>query len=88
MSNKLASIFALLSASTPKLNINGSYGTTRIEDIDFTKKKAPLPKGCKEYYFNTLGDFLNYNDGVWCYKCIASSDRVAIDKFNKWRDKQ
>lgn len=63
-----------------------SRGGMSIDDIDFTPKQPPIPKGCKEYFFNTLGDFLNKNDGVYCFKCIAINDRSAIRKFEKWRD--
>lgn len=58
------------------------------KDIDFTVKTPPIPNGCKEYFFNSLGDFINYNDGVYDFKCIAMSDKSAIKKFEKWRNKQ
>lgn len=44
----------------------------------------PIPKGCKEYFFNYLGDFINHNDGVYAFRCIALNDKSAIKKFEKW----
>lgn len=67
---------------------NASHSNpTRPADIKLNKKKV-IPNGCKEYFFNYLGDFLNHNDGVYAFKCIASNDKVAVKKFEKWRDKQ
>jgi hypothetical protein len=66
----------------------GSKDKTRINEIDFAPKQPPIPKGCKEYFFNSLGDFLNYNDGVYSFKCVAISDKSAIKKFQKWASKQ
>jgi hypothetical protein len=77
----IALAFSALGDLSSPLDTNSK---TSINDIDFTPKKAPLPKGCKEYFFNSLGDFINYNDGVYTFKCVAISDKSAIKKFNKW----
>ncbi len=62
---------------------------TRIEDIDFKRKQAPPPKGCKEYWFNAEGRFYN-GDGTRpilktevVFYCVASSDKKAREKFDK-----
>lgn len=54
--------------------------------------KKIIPKGCKEYFFVNSGTFFNNmprkNSGyVVIYQCIASSDKKAIEKFNKFKTK-
>ena len=44
---------------------------TKIEDIDLTPKTPPIPKGCREYYFNG-------------FTTIASSPKKAMEKYVKW----
>lgn len=90
----LFSIYAALGMfSDPMLNAGGSSGTTRIEDIDFTPKQPPLPKGCKYYWFSSNGDFESFTEIPYrtpdyvIYETIASSDKVAISKFNKFKTK-
>lgn len=61
-----------------------SKNDLRPQDIDITPKEAVIPNGCKEYYFNYLGEFINKNDGVYAFKCIAISDKSACKKFQKW----
>lgn len=48
----------------------------------------PIPNGCKEYFFNHLGEFLNKNDGLYAFKCVAINDKSAIKKFEKWATNQ
>jgi hypothetical protein len=57
------------------------------KDIDTT----PIPKGCKEYFFNKEGEFYNGVDGRppilktdVVFSCVASSNKSAIKKFNKF----
>lgn len=95
MSKKLIGMFAALTAlSDLMLNAGGSSGTTRIEDINFTPKQAPLPKGCKYYWFSYNGECESFTEVPYrtpnyvVYETIASSDKVAINKFNKWKQKQ
>jgi len=59
--------------------------------IDFTLNQPPLPKGCKEYFFNKEGEFYNGVDGRppilktdVVFSCVASSNKSAIKKFNKF----
>ncbi len=56
--------------------------------VNVIPKKPPVPKGCNEYFFNHIGDWINKNDGIYAFKCIASSDKVAVNKFNKWLNTQ
>lgn len=60
----------------------------RVEDFNGNMPEPPAPKGCQWYYFDHTGSFINKNDGLYAFKCIASSDKSAIKKFNKWAEKQ
>ena len=81
-------LLAFLSLAAMAENNFGTNIGLSEKDIDFTIKTPPIPNGCKEYFFNSLGDFINYNDGVYHFKCVAMSDKSAIKKFEKWRNKQ
>ena len=63
-------IFAALLESDPFAG--SKQNKTREEDIDFTPKEPPVPKGCKKYSFH--GGF----------ETIASSEKSALKKYNKW----
>ena len=61
------------------------------KDIDTTPKQPPIPKGCKEYFFNKEGEFYNGVDGRppilktdVVYSCVASSNKSAKKKFDKF----
>jgi hypothetical protein len=63
----------------------------RSEDIDTHPAQPVIPKGCKEYWFNTNGGFTNGLSGPEkilktdvVYYCIASSDAAAKKKFDKF----
>ena len=47
------------------------------KEIDFTPEQPPIPKGCKEYWFNSQGSFSNGGNSIpksdVVYYCIASS---------------
>lgn len=62
---------AMIMATMADSYMNPQERKTRIEDIDLTRKKKPIPAGCKKYKF---GDF----------ETIASSEKKAIEKYNKW----
>ncbi len=55
-------------------------------DIDFDPKQPPIPKGCKEYFFNKNGGFSNryMRHDELVFKCVASNDKSAIRKFHNW----
>ena len=58
---------------------SGDFGEPKGREIDEDKLrepvKKPVPRGCKEYQY---GDFT----------CIASSEKVAKRKYNKWLNQQ
>jgi len=65
-----------------------------INEIDFTPKQPPIPKGCKLYWFSSNGEYESFNyipvrtpDYV-IYTTIASKEEIAIKKFNKFISKQ
>lgn len=61
-------------------------GRSRLDHRNVTtyQPKPPVPKGCKEYYFNADGTFRhNLLDKPYHWYCVASSDKIAINKFNK-----
>lgn len=53
--------------------------------------KEVIPKGCKKYFFTISGSFCTdqkeWNDVTYVFECIASNDKVAEKKFNKWKSK-
>jgi hypothetical protein len=51
------------------------------------RPEAPIPKGCKLYFFDQDGAFsTNANRKDLCvFKCIAVNERNAKNKFNKWK---
>lgn len=51
-----------------------------------TPKKAPLPSGAREYYFNIKGiPSINLEDKTdSIYSCISLNEKNAIRKFKKW----
>jgi hypothetical protein len=61
----------------------------------FNSSKPPkpiIPKGCKEYHFTRTGHFDTtenmWNDIDYIFTCIASSDKNAIKKFEKFESMQ
>lgn len=47
----------------------------------------PIPKGCKEYFFNINGVFYSPMRKDECiFKCFAINDKNAIKKFNKFKE--
>lgn len=84
MNNRLLSMtlaFAALGDLSTPIDSNSK---TSINDIDFTPKKAPLPKGCQYYYFDVLGDCRNWDNGQYEFKCIAINAKSAKKKFDNW----
>lgn len=50
-------------------------------------KKSPkkvIPKGCSEYHFTKTGTQVSPTCTYIYFSCVASSSKVAIDKFNKF----
>ncbi len=61
-----------------------------LETFTPIPKEPPIPKGCKEYFFNKDGDFSNRHmrRDELVFKCVASNDKVAKKKFQKWLNSQ
>jgi hypothetical protein len=57
---------------------NGKSNLTP-EKIDVTPKNKPLPKGCKKYEFEYMGEL---------FSCISLNKKSALKKFNNWIDKR
>ena len=51
-------------------------------------KKPIIPNGCKEYHFTRSGRFDTtenmWNDIDYIFTCVASNDKNAVNKFEKW----
>jgi hypothetical protein len=49
----------------------------------------PTPKGCKQYFFNESGEFSTTQmlKTECVFTCIASNDKTAKKKFEKWNTK-
>lgn len=68
------------------------YDTSRYHTNDEPKEPVipPIPKGCKEYFFNEYDKFSN--DIAWkakcVFSCIAINDKNAEKKFNKWKNEK
>lgn len=58
------------------------------KEINKEPKKPIIPKGCKEYHFTRNGRFDTtenmWNDISYIFTCVASNDKNAIKKFEKW----
>ena len=74
MKNKLAMLGIMASMFD---NVNaGNSNKLKPKDIDVTPKKEPIAKGCKEFEF--------WHDGKQ-FKCVASNQKTANKKFEKWK---
>jgi hypothetical protein len=62
-----------------------SRGTnkTKPQNIDTTVHTV-LPNGCKWYYFTKEGEMYEYGSNSAFFKCIASSEKSAKKKFEKY----
>lgn len=88
-------LLGLLAMSLAMSTITGIDRESQIEKAPGKSLKnpgeKPIPKGCKKYYFTQDGWFTNSceQDEVddYIFNCIASSDKVAKKKFNKFKNK-
>jgi len=57
------------------------------KDINVTPKEPPIPKGCKEYFFDIDGNFSTERmlKSECVFKCVASNDNNAKRKFEKYK---
>ena len=58
---------------------------TRIQDIDFSKKVPPVPKGCQEYFFSESGEIFPNPSLETVFSCRAINAKSAIKKFLKYK---
>ena len=72
-------------------NTGFAQSSLKPKDIDTTTVQVPIPKGCKEYFFNKEGEFYNGVDGRppilktdVVFKCVATSNKSAKKKFDKF----
>jgi hypothetical protein len=51
------------------------------------QKPKPVPKGCKEYFFNQDGEFSTTKmlKSECVFKCVAINDKTAIEKFKAFQ---
>lgn len=70
--------------------IGTDNGDTRPEKITGKLPEKPLPKGCKEYFFNINGGFSTekMRRGEVVFKCVALNDKNAKRKFQTWYNKE
>ena len=63
--------------------------TLRTENLN--ADKVPIipkpPNGCKEYFFNSSGEFSTTKmlKTECVFKCFAINDKNALRKFTKWK---
>lgn len=88
MKGYIGRILPFLLASQLFENNNYAPNERPIHGARPKESDKPIPKGCKEYFFNHLGEFLNKNDGIYAFKCVAINDKSAIKKFEKWVSNQ
>jgi hypothetical protein len=53
----------------------------------FIPKQPIPPKGAKEYFFNSVGEFSTEKmlRTETVFKCFAINDKNAVRKFNQWK---
>lgn len=82
----LAIASALLASTEDLFTSNKPTNSLKPSDIS-GKVFSVIPAGCKEYFFDNDGEFstekMRYSE--LAFKCIASNDKTAIKKFNKWK---
>lgn len=90
----MASMFAMTDRDT--MERMSDYGRRAEEEGESKSPKIiipPVPKGCKEYFFNNIGEFSNGTleshkilRDECVFTCIASNDKTAKKKFDKWKN--
>lgn len=77
----LISLFSgMLQPETGGNNLSPKYISVNIPPV--------IPKGCKEYFFAIDGRFSTEKmlRSECVFKCVASNEKNAIRKFNKWAE--
>jgi len=92
MKKNIGSLLAMaLMAEGIGMGMEGGIPNTSSKRVrDHNRVRVPakkvIPKGCKQYFFNQNGYWDNTSGEKNSYfTCIASSDKVAHKKFNKYQ---
>lgn len=82
--SKMKSTLGMLFMAVAMCEQINSDGRAWSDDL---KPEPPIPKGCKEYFFNRDGDFSTEKmlKSECVFKCVALNDKSAIRKFNTWK---
>ena len=83
MKSKLFNQLAILALESIAMTGGANKSDLQPEDIDIYPKRRIVPKGCKEYFFFENGKYCGYPHDQCVFSCIATSERKAIEKFNK-----
>lgn len=78
---------ALLYAMGAMMGSGDNRSSLTPEQIDVTPKDVPIPKGCKEYFFNSNGDFSTGKmlRTECVFKCVAANAKNAVKKFKNYQ---
>jgi hypothetical protein len=91
MSMKKQNIMALLAMAAAMSEGSSIMFTGSGEDDArvFLSKEPQPPKGTKEYFFNSVGEFSTEQmlKTETVFKCFAINDKNAIRKFNAYKSK-
>jgi hypothetical protein len=73
---------ALMSEGSSMMFTGSGEDNARV----FLPKEPQPPKGTKEYFFNSVGDFSTEKmlKTETVFKCYAINDKNAIRKFKRW----
>jgi hypothetical protein len=64
--------------------VNSSSSRTPNKDVLRRKPEPVIPKGCKQYFFTLTGSIYSEANSNTVFNTIASSEKSAIKKFDKW----
>lgn len=86
----LALMMAMAAITGDSMMKGNNWNKVQDKDLDLAPKQPPLPKGCKEYFFNINGGFSTEKmlRSEVIFKCVASNEKTARKKFDKWVEQQ
>ena len=89
MSKMNLNALAMLAMAAVMIEGTGMKSTGSGEDDArvFIPKQPIPPKGAKEYFFNSVGEFSTEKmlRTETVFKCFAINDKNAVRKFNQWK---
>lgn len=88
MSLKSQLLAMAIMASFAEAGNSKNRGMSYDEIVDKPEPKKIIPNGCKEYHFSKSGTIVSENTTYKVFSCIASSQKVAIKKFNAFAKTQ